>query len=216
MKHLVMFDIDGTLVDSHKFDSQIYADTIRDDLGIEVDRSWRRYANVTDSGILDELLDELQFTGDRSAVEARIKKEFIKRTQRYANQHPGVIREIAGARALVELLSTKDSVRLAMATGGWHETAVLKLRAIGIDCERIAMATATDATSRSAIMRLAEERAMSHETPLTRTYFGDGDWDRRACAELDYAFIAIGGRVQHHTAFADLRDHAAILSLLGV
>jgi phosphoglycolate phosphatase-like HAD superfamily hydrolase len=214
--HLVMFDVDGTLVDSHKFDADIYAQTIRDDLGIEVDRSWRTYANVTDSGILEELLDELAFTGDRSAVHLRIKNEFIKRTRRYAEQHPGIIREVAGARALIELLSAKASVRLAIATGGWHETAVLKLRAIGIDCKRVAMATATDATSRSAIMRLAEERCVRAGEALTKTYFGDGDWDKRASAELNYKFIGIGGRVQHDIAFADLSDHAAILAQLGV
>ena len=214
--HLVMFDIDGTLVDSHGFDAQLYAQTIHNVLGIEVDSSWSRYTNVTDSGILDEVLDELGFSGDRSEVELLVKREFIRRTQRYVAQHSGAIREIAGARALIELLSSKDSVVLAIATGGWRETAVLKLRAIGIDSDRIPMATASDATNRSVIMQLAESRSMNSRAALKKTYFGDGDWDQRASAQLNYAFIAIGSRVDHHTAFADLSDHAAILAQLGV
>ena len=214
--HLVMFDIDGTLVDSQEFDAELYAQTIRSVLGIDVDTSWGRYANVTDSGILDELLDELDFAADRGDVEARVKSEFIRKTESYVARHPGAIREIAGARALIELLSSKDTVVLAIATGGWRETAVLKLRAIGIDPAKIPMATASDATSRSAITRLAESRSSKSRAALRKTYFGDGHWDQRASAELNYAFVAIGGRVPHHTAFADLSDHAAILAQLGV
>jgi beta-phosphoglucomutase-like phosphatase (HAD superfamily) len=211
-----MFDIDGTLVDSQEFDAELYAQTIRNVLGIEVDTSWGRYTNVTDSGILDEVLDELDFPADRGEVESRVKREFIRRTETYVAQHPGAIREIVGARALIELLSLEDSVALAIATGGWRETAILKLRAIGIDPVKIPMATASDATSRSAIMRLAESRSLNSRTALRKTYFGDGDWDQRASAELSYAFIAIGGKTPHHTAFADLSDHAAILTQLGV
>ena len=118
--------------------------------------------------------------------------------------------------ALLELLSTNDSVALAIATGGWKETAILKLRAIGLYPERIPMATASDATDRRAIMALAEQRSLGAHTALRKTYFGDGHWDQRASAELGNAFVAIGGAVPHHTAFADLSDQEAILAQLGL
>lgn len=52
MVHLVMFDIDGTLLDSTEFDGRIYAEVIHEVLGIVVDRDWSTYPHVTDGGLL--------------------------------------------------------------------------------------------------------------------------------------------------------------------
>jgi phosphoglycolate phosphatase-like HAD superfamily hydrolase len=57
--HLAVFDIDGTLVDSDEFDGRLYAEAIRTVLGLEIDRTWSTYNNVTDSGILNEILNEM-------------------------------------------------------------------------------------------------------------------------------------------------------------
>lgn len=54
--HLVMFDIDGTLVDSNGFDGALFARAVREELGVPVDTTWQSYRHVTDSGVLEELL----------------------------------------------------------------------------------------------------------------------------------------------------------------
>jgi phosphoglycolate phosphatase-like HAD superfamily hydrolase len=58
---LVMFDIDGTLVDTAGIDSDLYAAAMRSVLGVEVDTTYASYAHVTDSGVLEELLRSGEF-----------------------------------------------------------------------------------------------------------------------------------------------------------
>jgi len=105
-------------------------------------------------------------------------------------------------------------VRVAVATGGWEPTARLKLEHVGIRTAALALASASDATARAAIMRLAEWRALQGAAPTRATYFGDGPWDRRASAELGYDFVAVGGGVEHPVACQDFGDIEAILRLV--
>jgi hypothetical protein len=107
-------------------------------------------------------------------------------------------------------------VRVAVATGGWEETARLKLAHVGIDATRLALASGSDASARTEIMRIAEGRAMRGEKFGRATYFGDGPWDQRATAAIGYDFVAIGHAVSHSVTYADLRDTDAIVARLTI
>jgi phosphoglycolate phosphatase-like HAD superfamily hydrolase len=214
--HLVMFDVDGTLVDSTGFDAALYAQSIGDHLGVEVDRSWGAYRHVTDGGILDELLGSHAAPERHAELRSRVREAFVARVRRHVQESGRSICEIAGAKRLFDVLAATPGVRVAIATGGWHETALLKLAAIGIDGESVALASSSDAVERAAIMRVAERRAMGHETSARRTYFGDGAWDQRASAEVGYDFIAVGRAVEHQPRLDDFSDLGAVLSLLGL
>ena len=80
MTHLVMFDIDGTLVDSARVDSRLYVRAVRETLGgeIYIDETWRPYAHVTDSGILDEILVQHRFREPLDALRAEVKRRFVE------------------------------------------------------------------------------------------------------------------------------------------
>jgi hypothetical protein len=65
-------------------------------------------------------------------------------------------------------------------------------------------------------MQLAEQRALGGAVPASRTYFGDTAWDKRACAELGYRFIAVGRKVEHDVRFDDFGDRDAVLACLGL
>jgi phosphoglycolate phosphatase-like HAD superfamily hydrolase len=214
--HLVMFDIDGTLVDSAGFESELYAQAVRSVLNVEIDRDWSRYEHVSDTGILEEVLRRAGRDGEASELTARVQEYFVSLVRDHFKRAPEAVREIAGARRLVERLRGISGVRVAIATGGWEPTARLKLAHIGIDVGGIGMASSSDARARTDIMRLAAQRAMRGETFVRATYFGDGAWDLRASAELGYDFVAVGGAVTHGRAYADLRDTVAILTALGV
>ncbi len=55
----VIFDIDGTLVDSSSFDGQLYIAAIRDVLGdVSMRADLHEYPNHTDTGILMEICKE--------------------------------------------------------------------------------------------------------------------------------------------------------------
>jgi hypothetical protein len=126
------------------------------------------------------------------------------------------VREIAGAKLLVDRLLSMPDVRVAVATGGWEPAALLKLRHIGIDAKRLGFASSSDAPARVDIMRLAAQRAMRGATVTRATHFGDGPWDRRANAALGYDVVAVGDTVTHPLTYADLSAVDTILAALGL
>src|SRR5262245_51412510 len=186
MIHLVVCDIDGTLVDSARFDSHLYARAVRETLGgdIYIDDTWRPYVHVTDSGILDEILVQHRFEEPLDELRSEVKRRFIELVRGHLDAGAAPLREIRGATALLRELRARRDVRLAIATGGWAETALLKLAAIGVSLDGIGFASSSDALERTRIMELAAERALRGVVPATRTYFGDGVWDQRASAAL--------------------------------
>ncbi len=213
--HVICFDIDGTLVASAGFDGELYEASIRDVLGVKLKSDLAQYKNVSDAGILSEILEPISDSNERDRLRREVHATFVDRTKQYIADNPHLIREVPGAVDLVEVLRKFPNVRVSIATGGWAETAALKLRCIGLEPQSLAMATSSDALARTEIMRLAEARATKREV-TRRTYFGDGVWDKRAAAELGYEFVAIGNGVDHHLAFPDLQDIEGIVRELGV
>jgi phosphoglycolate phosphatase-like HAD superfamily hydrolase len=211
-----MFDIDGTLVDSAGFESKLYVAAVRDVLKVEIDSDWNNYEHVSDTGILAEVLGRLRRDAELQTITAHVQECFVGRVSDYLRRAPSAVREIAGAKRLVERLLEVPDVRVGVATGGWKPTAFMKLAHVGIDVGRLGFASSSDARARTEIMRLAAERAMQGKTFVRATYFGDGAWDQRASAELGYDFIAVGNAVSHPVAYADLSDTDAILKQLGV
>jgi len=218
MIHLVMFDIDGTLVDSARIDSHLYARAVRETLGgdVYIDETWRPYAHVTDSGILDEILVQQRFPEPLDALRAEVKRCFVELMRAHLDSGTRVVSEIRGATALLQELRGRPDVRLAIATGGWAETALMKLAAIGVSVDGVGFASSSDAHARTKIMELAAERALRGAVPATRTYLGDGAWDQRASADLGYRFIAIGRALDHEPRFDDYADRDAVLACLAV
>lgn len=213
--HLVMFDIDGTLVDSMGFETDLYVEAVRNVLNVEIDRDWNRYEHVSDSGILDEVLRTRRIAG-KEALAARVQQRFVQLLTEFIERSPAAVREIPGARRLVERLCKTPGVRVAIATGGWEPTALMKLEHIGIDVGELGFASSSDARPRTEIMRIATRRAMQGAAFRRATYFGDGAWDLRASTELGYDFVAVGGAVAHSQVCADLSDTDAILARLGL
>ncbi len=214
--HLVMFDIDGTLVDSAGFDADLYVEAVHRVLGVQIDRHWDAYEHVSDSGILAQVLHEPRFDAGRVELAARVQECFVALVRAYLADQPAAVREIAGAGRLIERLLAAPDVRVAVATGGWEPTARLKLEHVGIDTRRLAMASSSDAMARAEIMRLAAERAMQGAALERATYFGDGPWDRRASAELGYDFIGVGAALRDGVVYPDLGRTDEILARLGV
>jgi phosphoglycolate phosphatase-like HAD superfamily hydrolase len=213
--HLIMFDIDGTLVDSAALDADLYCAAVRDVLGVEVDRTWASYAHVTDSGILDELI---RASGSRRPEHdaSLVERAFVDSVRNRLEGEASGVREVRGARRLVTELLKCRSACVAIATGGWRETALLKLRHVGIDPDALTVATASDARERTRIMQIAEQRARRSVAYSRRTYFGDAAWDLRASGDLGYDFVAVGDGIEHAPRYVDLSDSAAILAHLGL
>ena len=89
---------------------------------------------------------------------------------------------------------TGPNFSIAFATGGWKETAILKLSVIGIELEKIPLVSSNDHFDRSVITRMAIDRSryeMRSNEFENITYVGDGLWDLRMAEKLGINFIGI-------------------------
>lgn len=211
--HLVMFDIDGTLVQSTGFDSDCFQSSVQDVLGTYIEPDWHRFTHVTDDGVLDQILDEHNVREGRKRVFESIKALFIQRIAEYIAVHG--VKPVAGAREFLAALAARGDVCLAMATGGWLQTAELKLKAAGISYADIPIATSDDHYSRTRIMETAAQRGACGEC-ASRTYFGDADWDMKASAELGYNFVLVGNGINYEQSIADYTDIHGVMKLIGL
>jgi phosphoglycolate phosphatase-like HAD superfamily hydrolase len=208
-----MFDVDGTLVKSFDFDEECFISAVSEVLGHEIDSDWDSYEHVSDTGILNEHLNRQGITTGHEEIHLSVKRAFIKKVQEYLLENPAM--EVEGASELIKTLKEYDSVSLSIATGGWQETALLKLQSAGIDVSGIPIASSNDHYSRIEIMRLAKQMAnICCDVPVT--YFGDAAWDQKACDELGFNFVLVGNRIHHKQSVKDLTNTSQILSLIGV
>lgn len=200
MSYHVMFDVDGTLVESFQFDEECYISAVSEVLGHNIDSNWSNYAHVTDTGILNEHLQKIGLLGSVKDIHQDVKTVFIDKIRQHLVHSP--VKQITGAADFISLLRKHNDVSLSIATGGWYETANLKLTSAGLDLSDIPIASSDDHYSRSQIMNLALTKAkVSQEDKLT--YFGDAEWDKEACARLQFNFILVGSRIEHSQAIND-------------
>ena len=149
-------------------------------------------------------------------MQTTVRRIFTDLVANYVVGRGGSLPEVPGACAFVNELVRRPGVRVAVATGGWKETALLKLQAIGLDSKHMPMASSSDAMSKVDILPIAERRALPEGGARRRTYFGDSSYDREVSQQLGYYFIGIGDNVAHRPSYSDFRNAGSILDELGL
>jgi len=211
-----MFDIDGTLVNSSEFDEMCYLKAARIVLGVEISSNWEDYTFATDAGILDEAINRYSIPGSKKYIHEKFKQVFKKLISEYIASNPDDVQEVEGASQFFQHLCTLDTVRVAIATGGWEETAKLKLKAANINLNGCAFASSSDHYKRTEIMKIAESRASGPIPFKSKTYFGDASWDKKASKMLNYRFVLVGNRIEHEIQIDDYKNKADVLNMLGL
>lgn len=197
----ILFDIDGTLIESMAVDTELYFASISEILGpVRVRKALSDYDHVTDSGILAQLLEDNGHPFD-DGVAAAIQAAFVDKIDRHIKT-TGPFPAIAGAVEFVEKTRTSGDRRVAIATGGWRKSALLKLESAGFDIDGIPLVSCDDAPSRIEIMRTAVARIGGDFESIT--YFGDAEWDRRACRDLGWSFVAVGPGLDGINSYAEV------------
>ena len=187
--HAVVFDIDGTILQSAAVDDELYKDAVLSVLGgVDLRPSLVDYEFVSDSGILSQILADNALVDDAELVGA-VKARFVESLHAHIAEN-GPFEEIPGARRALGRLYRSAEHAVAIATGGWRDSALLKLRTAGFGDFDIPVATSDDARDRKEIMRIALSHLGSAFSSVT--YFGDGPWDRDATLELGWRFVAVG------------------------
>ncbi|WP_070965647.1 HAD family hydrolase [Vibrio sonorensis] len=210
MKH-VMLDIDGTLIQSQAFDEKCLVDAIYSVTDLQIDSNWGAYPYVTDRGILKTFINERGLPYTLQELEQAVKPVFVSNIKEAIENNP--VKEIEGAAAFVNHLLDSPEYIVSVATGGWGESALLKLQSAGFDTERLVLASSNDHYSRTEIMSVAQSKAdASLRLPIT--YFGDAAWDVKACDELNVNLVIVGSKVSHHQQISSFSPLQRALSFI--
>lgn len=222
MKKLVIFDIDGTLIDSSEVDEICFVQSIQDEFQIEnISDNWESYTEATDSGIFEEIFQN-SFSRKPSRDE-QIKhiERFVALLRDYHAKEPSMFQEISGARDILERLKHHAGWEVAIATGGWRESALFKLHAVPIDIKGIPMMTSSESKCRDEILRKCIEYAkrVYNVDKFERIIsIGDAIWDLKTAYSLGIGFIGINSsrfsRYRGCLALTDFTDQDTFMNYL--
>jgi len=197
----VIFDIDGTLLQSAAVDDELYQQAVRHALpGAHIRPSLLDYDYVSDSGILSQIFVDNE-VGSHDDLSGIIQTKFIELLTDHIDRS-GAFVEVPGALRFLQHHVESDEHAVAYATGGWRASAVLKLRAAGFGHFDIPLATADDALDRKDIMLSALSQL--GESFRSITYYGDGPWDKESSEQLGWDFVAVGRKLGGLESYEEL------------
>lgn len=188
---LVLFDIDGTILNSVSTDDACFVETFIELHGIDISEyTWEDFIHITDSGLTREIFQRyygrLPIDNEVDIIKAHYFKLLSNRIM--------AINEIHGASAFINSLLEDNRYHIGFATGGWRETALLKTENIEVNIDQHTFKTASDHYDRGEIIKLAI-RETKEVTQVEKfdsiTYFGDGMWDFLTTQKLSINFIGV-------------------------
>ncbi|MCA8992346.1 MAG: HAD family hydrolase [Planctomycetaceae bacterium] len=196
-----VFDIDGTLLESSAIDTELFVTAIKTVLGVsEVNTNWSSYPHVTDQAIVREIM-RIHDIEPREQLLEDTKQEFVSLLTAHINA-TGPFPEIPGATRFMANLIASQQHFVAYATGGWRESALLKLTTSGFPVDGVRLSTSSEFEDRQSIMRAALAGAPC--VPEKVTYYGDGVWDKIAAHELGWNFVPVGATLNGIRDFTDV------------
>jgi phosphoglycolate phosphatase-like HAD superfamily hydrolase len=187
---LIVFDVDGTLIDADELDHRCFDEAFLEITGVRLPgERWNQVREFTAQAIVREALHDWP-EDERSAAEATIRAGFLARLTAAHAANPQAFPAASGGPALIDELAGSAACRVAIATGCWRETSRFKLAAAGYRIEGVECASSSDCYRRVDIIRTVMNR-MSGDASDT-VYVGDQFWDQRAAMELGIRFVGVG------------------------
>ena len=193
---LAIFDIDGTLTNTNSVDNECFVKALAEACEItEIDTEWAAYPHTTDSGITQHVFQEKFGRSPEETEVGKFKSCFVEMLSEQYQSNSSSFAEVAGASMTLNRLQQNSDWAVAIATGCWRESALLKLKAAKIDADGIPAAYAEDGLSREDIIKAAVSRSLE-QNRVSRfekiVSIGDGVWDVRTARRLNFAFLGIG------------------------
>lgn len=209
----IIFDIDGTLIDSEHIDARFFIQAVHDICGnIHLSKDWSTYKKVTDIGIITEILVQNGCSNIPQQATA-IRERFCALLINYLN-NGGRCDPIPGALEFFNGTIQTPDLYPGIATGGWHHSAELKLITAGFTITGIPISTSNDGHERTTIMEhCINQMPMKPDRTI---YIGDGIWDRDASIALGWHFIGIGNKLRGNCTywFEDFTEKRVILQCI--
>lgn len=193
--NLVIFDVDGTLTDTMDIDTSCFAESLYELYPtIKVNTNWASYQYSTDTGFLLEIFKD-NFSREPTKVEiAQIQACFFKRLTSVFNEPFVKCTPLAGALTIFEKLKAVNW-QIAIATGCWEESALLKLNRAKISHADIPIGHGGDGFRREDIIYSAIKKAKTTykvQNYQKIVYIGGRNWDKKAAYDAGVDFIGIG------------------------
>lgn len=192
--NLVVFDIDGTLIQYHrKRNDGAYVKALAEVFGVTVEDHWSGYISSTDSGILREIFQK-HLTQEVSASDiSQFKQSMAKWLETEYGKEP--FDPATGALQAWKNLSNHPEWRMAVGTGNWEFAGLFKLQSAGFELGDIPIGSADDGETREKVLEASHHRARQVHG-LDRfekiVYVGDWIWDVKAARALGWDFVGIG------------------------
>ncbi|HYU98220.1 MAG TPA: HAD family hydrolase [Pyrinomonadaceae bacterium] len=224
--NLAIFDIDGTLTNTNNVDEDCFVKALAEVHSInDIVTDWTAYPHTTDSGITQHIFEERFGRSPEETELSKFKNCFVGMLSQQYQTDSLNFAEIPGASVALQMLKQDSDWAVAIATGCWRESALLKLKVANIDTDGIPGAYAEDGLSREDILKAAVSRSLEQHgvSCFERTVsIGDGLWDVRTAGRLSFAFLGIGcgesaSRLQQAGArhvIADFSDYDRVLKFL--
>ena len=224
---LAIFDIDGTLTNTNTVDDECFVKALAKAHAItEINTDWAAYNHTTDSGITQQIFQD-QFDRDPEDAELeKFKSCFVDMLSKQYESNASGFAQIEGASITLDKLKRDSAWAIAIATGCWRESAMLKLRAAKIDIDGIPGAFAEDGLSREEILQSAVSQSLVQHrvSSFAKTVsVGDGLWDVRTARRLRFGFLGIGcgesaallNRAGAKHVIEDFTDYHQVISILN-
>jgi len=205
-RRLFLFDIDGTLISSGGAGEAALKDAMLSRFGVEEDLDGIILAGATDGRIARELLEKHSISVSPENVSALLDTYLGHLTERIG-RHDG--RLLPGIVSLLNVLSERTDVVLALLTGNVSRGAKIKLTHYGVWDFFEFGAFADDHHDRNELGKFARARALERhgeDFPPSRIYvIGDTPKDIECGRAIGACTVAIA---TGHYSSAELRDHA--------
>lgn len=192
-KHLIVFDIDGTLTDSVSAHQSSFIEALKN-IGVKnMDTNFKDYKHHTDSYIA-KVIYELD---TKSIFDKKVWSTFENFMLENIQQKTPIT-EIKGAKRLVDYLRKNTDFAVCFATGSMRKPAEYKMNQVGIDFKPNLLVAANEIESREGIVQKAIDNAKAHYgVDFERVIsLGDGFWDLTTAENLGLEFIGAGAKNQ--------------------
>ncbi len=191
---LVLFDIDGTLVDCGKAAGKAFSAAFHEAFGVPCPIfKAEEVSGLTDTAILMEVVRRLNI--DPDDLEQRRDRAFqiyARNLERELRKNPAIA--LPGAAEAVETLRSLEACAVGLLTGSTEATARVKLETAGISfAQFVCGAYSEDGERREALPPAARRRfaGLFHREPRTTILIGDTPRDVQAAHATGCEFIGV-------------------------
>lgn len=190
-KKLLIFDIDGTLIDSVSGYHEVIVNAMSD-MGIaEIDTNFNALKHHTDSYALKYNYESFF----KKELPVTLLNNFENLIVKYLQSQPKTIAIKGVSEVLIHLENSEYA--FAFATGSLPESAILKMNSAGLEMDAALLATSKTSYSREGFVLEAIEKAKSYYNVTDFEQIisvGDGIWDLKTAQNLNLEFIGIGAK----------------------